>query len=295
MLDLSNAKRVIASRKETAENSHAEFLRTLRENADFRKAEAVLSEARWEQAIKNGDKEKKALAEAEKAFEARVKDLGYTLSDLEPKRVCKKCEDTGAYDGKICDCVKALAVELAEKENPLIKNAPAWDKIDFAYYNKNADFYKKTASGIAAHFFNGDRSTLVIFGGTGTGKTYIASCAAKKLLHDGRSIFTCTAPELSKLFLQYTVAPLEAKESVWSPLESDVVYIDDLGCEQIYNNVTAPLLYTLVSERLGKKTIITSNLSLRDMELKYGQRICSRLFDKKNSIVLQFEGSDLRL
>ena len=88
---------------------------------------------------------------------------------------------------------------------------------------------------------------------------------------------------------------MQDKNRLWKTFEdADAILIDDLGTEQVLNNVTIPYLLELLTERTDKVTIITTNLSALDLEQRYGQRIVSRLLDKKLSYPLIFKGNDLR-
>ena len=82
---------------------------------------------------------------------------------------------------------------------------------------------------------------------------------------------------------------------MWDELsQPDLLYIDDLGVEPILNNVTVTYLYALLVDRMDKKTIITTNLDVMKMEERYGERILSRLLDKRKGAMMTFEGEDLR-
>jgi len=79
-------------------------------------------------------------------------------------------------------------------------------------------------------------------------------------------------------------------------LNCDLLCIDDLGTENILKNVTVEYLYLILSERLnkGKPIIITTNLSLEQIEKVYDDRILSRLTHKLTGLLINFEGEDLR-
>ena len=47
-------------------------------------------------------------------------------------------------------------------------------------------------------------------------------------------------------------------------------------------------------DRMDKKTIITTNLDVLRMEDRYGERILSRLLDKRKGAMMTFEGEVLR-
>ena len=76
----------------------------------------------------------------------------------------------------------------------------------------------------------------------------------------------------------------------------DILVIDDLGTEPIYNNVTREYLLALISERLDKNKhfIITTNLTAEEMLSRYNERFISRLSDKNKTKFIPFNGKDLR-
>lgn len=125
--------------------------------------------------------------------------------------------------------------------------------IDFTFYKEKQDFYKKCASFIEKNLFEEEKSFFTILGGTGVGKTYLALVAVKQALFAGKTVSIVNTIALNKIFLEYHCAPLSDKNPIWSLLiASDLMLIDDLGVEQILNNVTLPYLYELMVERLGK-------------------------------------------
>ena len=90
---------------------------------------------------------------------------------------------------------------------------------------------------------------------------------------------------------------MSEKNSIIAPLlECELLCIDDLGCEQMLNNVTIPMLTMLINERnlASKKTVITSNLSLDEIRERYDYRLCSRLLDNNVSLTIMIDGRDLR-
>ena len=74
----------------------------------------------------------------------------------------------------------------------------------------------------------------------------------------------------------------------------DLLIIDDLGTEMV-NSFTATQLFNCVNERiLGKKhTIISTNLSLKQLQDNYSERIFSRIANKYTFIRLL--GNDIRM
>ena len=56
-------------------------------------------------------------------------------------------------------------------------------------------------------------------------------------------------------------------------------------------------LYLLISERLmqNKSTLITTNLDGEGILTRYGERIFSRIFNKRQCKIFQIKGADLRI
>ena len=52
----------------------------------------------------------------------------------------------------------------------------------------------------------------------------------------------------------------------------------------------------MINERVlrGKTTVVTSNLTLNAIAIKYGERIASRLFDHKLCYAKEFDFGDIR-
>ena len=57
-----------------------------------------------------------ALAAAKQKLTALLAESGRPADALEPKFTCKRCEDTGAVDGRTCDCVRRVMQQLRRKE-----------------------------------------------------------------------------------------------------------------------------------------------------------------------------------
>ena len=78
-------------------------------------------------------------------------------------------------------------------------------------------------------------------------------------------------------------------------LECDLLILDDLGTEFV-NQFTVSCLYNLINTRQnrGLSTLISTNLSPKEITDKYEDRIYSRLMGRDSKIIL-FVGKDARL
>ena len=56
-------------------------------------------------------------------------------------------------------------------------------------------------------------------------------------------------------------------------------------------------LFLLVNERMeaALPTMFTTNLTPAQIQERYGERVCSRLFDRSRALAIKLEGKDLRL
>ena len=139
---------------------------------------------------------------------------------------------------------------------------------------------------------------IVISGKTGVGKTFITKCLAFELINKGFIVLFVSAFEMNKLMLSYHTSFDQNKQSYLDALiDPDVLIIDDLGTEPILRNVTIEYLYVVLSERsrLGRLTVITTNLDGTGILNRYNERIFSRLINKNESIFIKIEGDDLRI
>jgi DNA replication protein DnaC len=158
-------------------------------------------------------------------------------------------------------------------------------------------FYEVTEAAIGKFPYN-KRSTVFLTGKAGTGKTYLSIAAANSMQNRGFSVVFVTAFELNDRFLQYHTSPYAARTGMLDDvLNCDMLVIDDLGAAPVVRNVTCEYLIALLDKRKreGRLTLVTSNYSGTDFTSKFGDRIYSRLVDKRESLVFNFSGSDLRL
>ena len=75
-----------------------------------------------------------------------------------------------------------------------------------------------------------------------------------------------------------------------------MLMVDDLGSEPLMQNITVEQLFHLINERQrrGLSTVISTNLTLKELRERYTERIASRLNDPKNCEIIILEGRDLR-
>lgn len=225
---------------------------------------------------------------------------------------CNKCEDTGSYNGALCDCkrniIRKLSYKVSELDERLIIDN--FDNFDFSLFSKEEiedrgyspyDTVKITYDHVLEYCNNftgkGDKS-IIFTGDVGVGKTYFCSCIAKCLLDKGKSVVYQSAPTMMKTLWDYYYASFEDRDNERvkfnSFMESDLLIIDDLGTEKM-NDTNLSYFFELLNQRIVKQKpmIISTNMGLSDIRRYYDERIYSRILGEFE--VFPIQGEDLRL
>lgn len=229
-----------------------------------------------------------------------LKSMGVDKSDLKPKYSCTICKDTGYVKGKECACLKKeMSMELIKRSGIDVTLMAKFDD-DYSLFDepdKIKVIYEKMKKYID-QFPDVAYDTVLILGNTGVGKTHLLECMATRSIEIGREIKYTSAFNFNQDMLKYHCAKLEEKEDILNDyLHCEILFIDDLGTENKINNVTNEYLYSVLNDRMTnhKATVITTNLDFEGLQEVYGERIFSRLMHKKQSLKINFDGSDLRL
>ena len=241
-----------------------------------------------------------------------LREHGWDASYLEPKYECPDCQDTGFVNGKKCHCMKKQAIRLFYKQSHLgdaIKKE-SFDLFDLSLYpddkideltGMTSRDTMKDILGVARHFvrtFDSDFQNLLLYGDTGVGKTFLSHCIAHELLDTGHSVLYLDAIR----FFEILEARQFDRELGFSDkdallsylLDSELLIIDDLGTEMT-NGFTTTQLYHVIEGRLlrERSTIISTNLSIRDLNELYSERVFSRIMHNFQN--LRLIGDDIRL
>ena len=232
-----------------------------------------------------------------------LKQIELSDADLLPKFDCNKCADTGVYQNSICSCASQIANNIIMQNCGVdLSQVPDFVDYDFKFFDdeKEQDFAKKCVKILTDYVNNLGKievKNIVMCGASGTGKTYLTRCLAKELVAKGYTTLFISAFDLNNMFLEEHLSNNDQKEHLKDLIDTDCLIIDDLGTEPTRKNVTKEYLLLLLNERLSKNksTIITSNLSPEQILTKYEERIFSRIFNKRSSLILEFKGKNNRL
>ena len=252
----------------------------------------------------NAENLEKVLTETRSRKVLILKKLGLTETDLAPKYECEKCKDVGFVDSVMCECFKRRRTAEILKASGLEKNGKLLTLENFEINAKNSEqgeMLKKLKEKLelwCEKFPGSQKINLIFQGKTGVGKTFAAKCVVGEIAKKGFEVLFVSAYEMSSMFLKHHTTFNSQKESFFAPLvEADLLVIDDLGTEPPYKDVVFDHLYLLLSERerFGKSTVITTNLLPSQIMDYYGERIYSRIFNKKTSARFQISGDDFRI
>ena len=152
---------------------------------------------------------------------------------------------------------------------------------------------KAIMQGYAEAFPDNAAPNVILTGETGTGKTFMLSCVAAKVLERGYTVLALTSARLIELLKRNLYSDGTDMERLYSV---DLLLIDELGMEPMLNNVTIESLFAVINERLRRRKaiLITTNLTPGDIKTRYTERIASRLLDKSACQVYRLTGVDLR-
>ncbi len=137
----------------------------------------------------------------------------------------------------------------------------------------------------------------MFLGPTGLGKTFLSNCIAKELLDQGKTVLYQTSPVMLDEIIKSKFEK-NSSDILEHILNVDLLIIDDLGTETM-NTMKFTELFTIINTRLLNqsskitKTIISTNMDLKDIFTIYNERIGSRLVGNYN--ICRFFGDDIRL
>ncbi len=226
---------------------------------------------------------------------------------LVPPYTCPDCQDTGFINNQRCHCFIQESINLVYSQshlddildrenfetfsldfystNPLSSDNP-WSPLDYA-----KDSLEKCLNFVQN--FDADGGNLLLFGDTGTGKTFLSNCVAKALMESNHSVVYFTASQFVNIFdIKNKGEATDAEKEQISSCE--LLIIDDLGTE-FTNTYNSAQFFACLNDRLlhSKSTLISTNLSIDDIRDRYSERVSSRIL--QSYTLCQLFGDDIRV
>ncbi|MGN0394513.1 MAG: ATP-binding protein [Coprococcus sp.] len=239
-----------------------------------------------------------------------LKEHGYPEDYLHPIYNCQKCKDTGYINNKPCSCMTQMMIDQLYAQSTIsdILSRENFDSFNLDYYPDSEDGkhqytpYNNACSILErskqyVDEFSEHRPGILIYGETGLGKTFLSNCIAKALLDKGHTVLYLSSINLFENILSDIImnnGREQNKVMLYDYIYScDLLIIDDLGTE-VTTSFTQSQLFEIVNTRNNRQlsTIISTNLTLRQLQERYTERIMSRITD--SYIVFNFYGDNIR-
>ena len=215
---------------------------------------------------------------------------------------CPFCNDTGFVNGQKCRCFRRKEVEILYSHSHLkeLVTEQNFDLLSESFYQgedlKRFRIAAAACRRMAAEFDTVYRN-LYLYGTVGTGKSFLSICIAREALESGHSVLYFSAAAMFDKLSMYSfdVRTKEELRSFTSDLyECDLLIIDDLGTELTNQFISAQLFACLNERHLNRKsTVISTNLSLAEMQARYSDRVFSRITNDYE--LYKLTGSDIRV
>lgn len=250
------------------------------------------------------------MASLSASIRAALKENGLPENFLEPVYACEKCRDTGWCGDPVremCSCMEAayrkklhgiIGLKESSRETFEQFNEELFDgetPLEGSRMTQRSlmNRVRKSCENWANHYPDVLQRDMLISGMSGLGKTFLLRAMAQRLYERGKDVLLTDAYRMfSMLRKTYFENEAEPEELV----QADVLMIDDIGSEPLFQNITVEMLLHLINLRQSsdKATIMTTNLSLEEFRDRYTERIASRMMDPTCCSVIVLKGTDLR-
>ena len=233
-----------------------------------------------------------------------LKAHGYPEDYTDIRYECPICADSGFVDCKMCVCMKKKIVEAGYESSGMadLLKTQSFDNFSLEYYSNDPAALRRMEQilrimkAYAEDFSTDQPESLVLFGGTGLGKTHLSTAVARRVIDRGFDVYYTGAVNMLSDFEYQRFGNSmtgDVGQDTGRYFSCDLLIIDDLGTE-VTNQFTTSVLYNVINTRLNRKkaTIISSNLAQVDFRTRYWDRITSRVLGEYT--VLPFLGTDVR-
>lgn len=264
--------------------------------------------------IRSGENVSEKIAElksknlqAQKMIKELLVQHGYPENYLKVKYFCEKCSDTGFMGNEKCSCLKNLIASMtaSEMNKKSHINLCSFNTFDLSMYRGNdlseTENYRNIMSKVFSYCrdyadnFNTSSENILMSGRTGLGKTHISLAIANEVLKKGYNVlYDSSLNYLNQIEKEHFGRDTSGRDTLERLMSADLLIFDDLGSE--YDKpFYISTIYNVINTRLNKRlpTIISTNLSNRELLEKYEERIVSRILGIYK--IIKFVGTDIRL
>ena len=236
-------------------------------------------------------------------LQAMMKSHGF--DGFEPRYRCALCRDTGYVDGKMCSCLKKLLrTESCRRLNELTPlSLSTFDSFSLSFYSEEPREGRPSDREIMrstfrycmsyAENFSLRSPNLILTGGTGLGKTHLSLAIANEVIGKGFGVVYGSVGNLVSKMEDEHFGRDAGGDTIASLRDCDLLILDDLGTE-FRSSFSSAAIYGIVNTRLleQKPTIISTNLSTKELVEFYSERFASRIIGSYRRVM--FAGRDIR-
>lgn len=226
---------------------------------------------------------------------------------------CPICQDRGiVLQGDMarpCQCMQQKRIENQFRHARMARGLLncRFESFKTDYYKSSGDHHDRTYLESALKALNASREFvtdcledshglgLLLTGPVGAGKTFLAASIANALMQQEMQVLFVVVPDL----LDQLRATYKSEDSELDLLDTarevPILILDDLGAHN-YTDWTRNRIYSIINYRLNEQlpTVITSNLSLGEMEEYLGARTTSRIIQSCRIFRMNVE-QDIRM
>lgn len=243
----------------------------------------------------------------EEEMDALLQQNGHAREELALAYDCERCRDTGWVETGVlrerCPCFYQKKIRHAYAYSGIsLLDTQTFDAFDPSVFPDDGTPASQRARMLRVRDLCRDyaracpdpkKPNLLVVGETGLGKTYLCHSIAKEVLDAGHTVLCLTAYKLFESLRE----TLFGRGTDTMMYDADLLIVDDLGTEPLFNGITIEAFFTLYNERLlKKKPIVTAtNLDAEHLRERYGERLSSRMLSPDTTTLLRLHGKDVRL
>lgn len=213
-------------------------------------------------------------------------------------RITWPLDNTERIVSVACDCMRQEDEEFWQRlreENKQRRiqelRKDAFDNVDFNDCTFDMDDGQNERLSTACknyvkHFeaFKRDGKGLILWGNTGTGKTFFSACISNELINRGYSVIMTNLSQI----MNHLTGTFEKQKYIDNITSVDLLVIDDLGVER-GTEYARETVYSVIDARyrIKRPMIITTNLSIEEIKnpkVNENRRIYDRILERCHPI-----------